>query len=266
MLFDTHCHLNFEIFDNQEEAVLNRALGAGVDFCLVPGSNLITSKKAIILAKKHQTLFAAVGVHPHHAQEKIDFNELEDLVQNSQCSAVGEIGLDYHQYQETKHKQYQLDQHFKEDQKNLFVRQIELAKKYRKPIIFHNREAKEDILIIIKKHWNKKLEYKTVFHCCEPDEEVLAFAQKYNIFIGVDGDVTYWNKKALFIKKVPLEMLVLETDSPYLTPEPVKKEKSFPNEPKNLIFLAQFVAKLKNIPLSVLAPQTTANAKRLFNL
>lgn len=266
MLFDTHCHLNFEIFDGQEAAVISRAQEVGVNYFLVPGSDWPTSKKAIALAKKHQNVFAAVGIHPHHAQNRPDFRKLENLIKKPQVVAVGEIGLDYHQYQKTKHQNYQIDNQFKKDQKSLFIDQIKLAQKYQKSIIFHNREAKKDMLIIIKKYWHKDLRDRAVFHCCEPDKELFAFAQKHQIFIGVDGDVTYWSKKARFIKEVPLERLVLETDSPYLTPEPVKKEKPFPNEPKNLKIIAEFVAKVKNIPQKNLINQTTANAKKLLNL
>ncbi len=266
MLFDTHCHLNFEIFNNQEEAVIGRAKRVGINYFLVPGSNLPTSQKAISLTKKYQNVFAAVGIHPHHAQDKINLNRLESLIKEPQVVAVGEIGLDYHQYQKTKYKNYQINSQFKKDQQILFTKQLKLAKKYQKPIIFHNREAKEDMLTIIKQCWNKSLKTRAVFHCCEPDEELLVFAQKHHILIGVDGDVTYWSKKARFIKEVPLERLVLETDSPYLTPEPVKKNKPFPNEPKNLKHVATFIAKLKNIPLKTIAFQTTTNTKKLFNL
>ncbi len=266
MLFDTHCHLNFEIFGDQEEAVISRAQEAGVNYFLVPGSDWPTSKKAIVLAEKHQNVFAAVGIHPHHAQNEPDFKKLENLIKKPQVVAIGEIGLDYHQYQKTKHQNYQIDNQFKKDQKSLFIDQIKLAQKYQKSIIFHNREAKKDMLVIIKKYWYKDLEGRAVFHCCEPDEELLAFAQKYHIFIGVDGDVTYWSKKARFIKEIPLEKLVLETDSPYLTPEPIKKEKPFPNEPKNLKIIAKFIAKIKNTTLEELTKQTTANAKKLFRL
>ncbi len=264
-MFDTHCHLNFEIFTGQERAVINRAKQAGVGFLMIPGTNLPTSKRAVWLAKNFSNVFAAIGTHPHHAQDKVDFKKLEVLIKSPQVAAVGEIGLDYHQYQNTKYENYQIDSQFKKNQQALFIKQIKLAQKYQKPIIFHNREAKEDMLAIIKKHWHKGFEDRAVFHCGEPDEELLTFAQKHQIFIGVDGDVTYWNKKIRFIKTIPLEMLVLETDSPYLTPEPIKKEKPFPNEPKNLKYIAEFVAKIKNLPLATIAKQTTTNAKQLFS-
>jgi TatD DNase family protein len=263
-MFDTHCHLNFEVFDDQEKSVIGRAKKTDVNYLLIPGADLPTSKKAVSLAQKHQNVFAAVGVHPHHAQEKPDLGQLERLIKKPSVLAIGEIGLDYHQYQKTKYENYQINNQFKKNQQSLFIKQIKLAQKYQKPIIFHNREAKDDMLAIIKECWHKGFEKRAVFHCCEPDEELLAFAQNRQIFIGVDGDVTYWNKKTRFIKEVPLEMLVLETDSPYLTPEPVKKEKPFPNEPQNLKYIAEFVAKIKNIPQKNLINQTTANAKSLF--
>ncbi|MDD3531855.1 MAG: TatD family hydrolase [Candidatus Shapirobacteria bacterium] len=265
MLFDTHCHLNFDAFADQEEKVITQAQKNNVGYFLVPGANLESSQKATLLAKKYPNVWAAIGIHPHHAQDGVDFKKLENLIKNPQVTAIGEIGLDYHQYRKTKHKNYQIDNQFKKDQKNLFVKQLKLAQKYQKPIIFHNREAKADMLAIIEKNWHKGFENHAVFHCCEPDEELLTFAQKHQIFIGVDGDVTYWNKKARFIKEVPLERLVLETDSPYLTPEPTKKEQPFPNEPQNLKIIAEFVAKTKNLPLATIAKQTTVNAKQLFS-
>jgi TatD DNase family protein len=266
MLFDTHCHLNFKIFSGQKEAVINRALSAGVNYLLAPGSNLSTSQRAVDLSQKYQNIFAAVGIHPHHAQSNFSLTTLKSIIQEPKVHAVGEIGLDYHQYQKTKYQNYQVNSQFKKDQIALLIKQINLAKKYQKPIIFHNREAKQDLLPILKRNWDKNFAYQTVFHCCEPDEELLAFAKKQHIFIGVDGDVTYWRKKSRFIKSVPLKMLVLETDSPYLTPEPVKQKKPFPNEPKNLKTIAEFVAKIKNVTLKELTKQTTANAFRLFNL
>ena len=110
------------------------------------------------------------------------------------------------------------------------------------------------------------LEDKTVFHCCEPDERLFKFAQKYRIFIGVDGDVTYWEDKQQFVKKIPLELLVLETDSPYLLPEPLRAQKLYPNEPKNIPLIAESIAKLRGESVEKIAEQTTKNAKRLFNI
>ncbi|KUK84268.1 MAG: hydrolase, TatD family [Microgenomates bacterium 39_6] len=266
MLFDTHCHLNFEAFDNQVKTVIDRAKRAGVGYFLVPGSNLPTSQRAINLAQKYQNVFAAVGVHPHHAQDQTNFKKLENLIKDPQAVAVGEIGLDYHQYRQTKYENYQVDEAFKNQQRELFQNQLKLAQKYQKPVIFHNREAKKDMLAILEKNWHKSFSGHTVFHCCEPDEELLDFAQKRQMFIGVDGDVTYWTKKQRFIKSVPLAWLVLETDSPYLTPEPIRQEKSFPNEPKNLKIIAETVAKIKDISLEKVIEQTKANAFSLFNL
>jgi len=150
-----------------------------------------------------------------------------------------------------------------------------LAIKYDKSLILHNREAREDILEVLREMWDKKLEGRTVFHCCEPDMELLEFAKKHKMFIGIDGDVTYWKKKLFgfaqskqeFIKKVPLEMLVLETDSPFLIPE-LSGSRSWTryNEPKNIVLIAEFVAKLKNVSINRLIDTTTENAKKLFKI
>ena len=114
---------------------------------------------------------------------------------------------------------------------------------------------------ILREMWDKKLERRTVFHCCEPDETLLEFTKDHKMFIGVDGDITYYEDKQQFIKEIPLDMLVLETDSPFLSPT-----KQFPNEPKNIPLIAEFVAKLKGISVDEVAKVTTENARKLFKI
>ena len=287
MLIDTHCHLNFKTFEGRVEEVIGKAKEVGVVYIVVPGTDIPTSKKAVEIAEKYQGVYGAVGIHPHHVYQFIkdseskflsrtsqkrknffsssfekDIIEIEKLLKNTKVIAVGEIGIDKHYYQKTKHKNYQISDEFVELQKDLFIEQIKLAIKYKKSLIIHNREAKEDVLSILSgPAFAKALAGKAVFHCCEPDKDLLQFAKEHKMFIGVDGDITYRKDKQEFIKNVPLEMLVLETDSPFLSPD-----KKFPNEPKNIPVIAEFIAKWLHCSIDSLTEQTTENAKKLFHL
>lgn len=268
MYTDTHCHLNFQAFDGKLDEVIHSAKSAGVEVIIVPGTDIVTSIKTIEISKKYLDIYAAVGIHPHHAIGYInskdrlqsDLKKIERMLKEEKVVAVGEIGIDRHVYKKTKHKEYAVDKEFIDVQKILFTEQLKLVAKYKKTLIIHNREAKKDLLEILTKYKSLVTDYRVVFHCCEPDEELLEFAKKYNVFIGVDGDLVYWSKKQRFIKVVPLEMLVLETDSPYLSPF-----RKFPNEPANIPFIAKFIAELKGIEVKKVEDQTSANAKKLFD-
>lgn len=290
-MFDTHCHLNFKAFKKTLPDVIARAHESGITNIVIPGTDVKTSKKAVEIAQQHEHIYAAVGIHPHHVMKYFnrhpegvkrlkdpeynqeilraaqdDINEIEKLISHPKVVAVGEIGIDRHEYGETVYQEYAVNDEFIILQRELLKNQIDLAKKYKKSLIFHNREAKQDILAILKEKWDTSFENRTVFHCCEPDEELLDFAQKHKMFIGVDGDITYYPEKQEFIKKVPLGMLVLETDSPFLLPEPLKTEKKYPNEPKNIAFFIELIATLKKTDVEYITMKTTENARTLFSL
>jgi len=275
-MFDTHCHLNFSRFLGREQNVIDQAEKAGVTEIVVPGTDIKTSMKALELAKSHDNVYAAVGIHPHHVYEcnanRVTCNvenmlkDIETLLTHPKVVAVGEVGLDKHYYQETKYADYTISQEFIELQKKLLTAQIQLAIQYKKSLILHNREAKKEFLAVITENWGEGLTYKTVFHCCKADQDLLSFAKEHHIFIGVDGDVTYDVKKQEFVKTIPLKLLVLETDSPYLLPEPLRSKKMFPNEPKNIPLIAQCISEITNTSIKRLIEVTTENAKRLFQL
>ena len=310
-MFDTHCHLNFKAFnpsssrhisglrrdfDSSLESsrslkktlpdVVARAREVGVTAIVVPGTDVKTSRRGVEIAEKIDGIYAAVGIHPHHAmkyltrhaeldsaslneipnQVRDDVYEIEKLLSHPKVVAVGEVGLDRYIYDNTVYKDYQVDLRFLQLQKGLFQKQIELAVRFKKSLILHNREAKDDFLQILREKWDTHLEFRTVFHCCEPDEELLAHAKEHHIFIGVDGDVTYSKKKQEFIKNVPLDMLVLETDSPFLLPEPLKSQKKYPNEPANVAIICKFISQLRDEDIDKIQKITTVNAKRLFSL
>jgi len=290
-MFDTHCHLNFEAFDTTVDDVIERAKKVGVDHILIPGTDVPTSKKAVQIAEKHEGAYAAVGIHPHHIYQFLiemrpsetnffhktnkseknsfssDLKKIESLLGNPKVVSIGEVGIDRHIYQKTKYPDYKIGEEFVKLQKEILEEQIGMVVKYEKSLILHNREAKADMFEVLNKTWNKKLEGRSVFHCCEPDHELLEFAKDHKMFIGVDGDITYYKAKQEFIKAVPLDMLVLETDSPFLNPEPNRsKEGGTKNEPGNIPLIAKFIANLKNISVEKLSEQTTENAKKLFKL
>lgn len=274
-MFDTHCHLNFSSFKKNLNDVIDRAKKMGVTKMVVPGTDVSSSQKAVKLAGMYEGLYAAVGIHPHHVYEMIgdvdwhernDIDEVEKLCRMLEVIAIGEIGMDKHVYEKTKYASYAVDDKFIELQTDLFKRQVELAIKYEKSLIVHNREAKDDVLRVLSLHWDAKLEYRSVFHCCEPDLDILEFAKKHKLFIGVDGDLTYWKEKQEFIKRVPLEMIVLETDAPFLLPEPLRSEKKYPNEPVNLSIIAEAVAKAKGLDVDQVQKATFQNAGVLFDV
>ncbi len=276
MFTDTHCHLNFSRFKKNVEEVIIQAHEAGVTRIVVPGTDVQRSQGAIDIAASHENIYAAVGIHPHHvyefrmhqAPEQIekDLAAIEGFLKNEKVVAVGEIGMDRHVYEQTKYGEYAVDEGFIELQKQLFVRQVRFAVAYGKSLIIHNREAKDLLLPLLHDNWDTALEGRTVFHCCEPDAELVQFAREHHMYIGIDGDITYSADKQQFIPTVPLEMLVLETDSPFLLPEPMRARKEFPNKPSNIPLIAQFVAYLRKIAVDELARATTQNALSLFRI
>ncbi len=275
-MFDTHCHLNFSAFKKNLGEVIQNAKKEGVNYFVIPGTDFESSKHAIEIAEQYEGIYAAVGIHPHHIFQirsvlskdgPSQISQIEALISRKKVVAVGEIGLDRHMYKKTKYQDYQINEGFIELQKEFLKKQIGLAIKYKKNIILHNREAKNEILKIVgEPAVAKALAGKAVFHCCEPDQELLDFAIQHTIFIGVDGDVTYNQKKQEFVKKIPLELLVLETDSPFLLPEPFRTQRQFPNEPKNISVIANFISRIKQISAEQLNKITTENAKKLFQI
>lgn len=274
-MFDTHCHLNFKAFKKILPDIIESAKEEGLTNILIPGTDVKTSRDGVEIAKQHNWIFAAVGIHPHHVYKILkrdditvdsELKEIESLLHEPKVKAVGEIGMDKHIYEETVYQEYNVDGAFINLQKELFRKQIQLAITYDKSLILHNREAIDDLIPILKEMWDEKLKGKTVLHCCEPIIELLDFAKEHNIYIGVDGDITYYPEKQEFITLVPEDLLVLETDSPFLLPEPLRSQKMYPNKPVNIKIVAEKVANLRKISAENLAKQTTENAMKLFNI
>lgn len=299
MYFDSHCHLNFKAFRKQVSSIVQRAREVGVTEILIPGTNYETSIRALEIASNYEKMHAAVGIHPHHVfdlykriektyqnnkkltltrdsnsvfQEETDqiiSNELgliESLISNPHVVAIGEAGLDRHMYRSTRYENYVINNTFLVIQKTVMKRQVQLSLKYNKSLVLHNREAREELLSTLNDVWDQSLCGKCVFHCCEAHKDLLSCARKNSIFIGVDGDISYDQNKQSFIREVPLEFLVIETDSPFILPEPYRSNKEYPNEPRHVVTVADWVARLKNIPLDEVVKQTSENAKMLFGI
>ncbi len=251
MLVDTHCHLNFKAFEDDVGRVIKRARGAGVRRIIIPGAAVDTSLRAVELAKKFEGVYATVGIHPHHV-EKVGKNIEEEILKLSNKSGkvvgVGETGLDYFKAGSRGR------------QKDLFRSHLELARRRGLPVVIHNREAGGDVLRIIN---NFKGKIRGVFHCFSGDEVLFEKVIKRGFYVGIDGNVTYNRSLQGLVKKIPLKSLLLETDSPFLTPIPCR---GLRNEPKNVRIVAEFVAKIKEVSLGKIAKETTRNAKRLFKI
>ncbi|MEK7119505.1 MAG: TatD family hydrolase [Patescibacteria group bacterium] len=252
MYIDTHCHLNFPQYDMDRAMVIGNAKKAGVKQFINPGVDLYSSKQAIELARKHPgVIFAAVGIHPYEAQHDPEVMELERLLTG--VVAIGECGLDYHQYTGEK----ALGK--KDKQKRLFANQLELALKHNFPVIFHCRDAFDDFFDVLN---TLPTQPKGVIHCFSGGLQELRMAQKRNFFVGVDGNVTYSKQLELIVPHIPLSMLLLETDAPFLTPAPHRGTR---NEPKYIPIVAKKIAELLNVSAKEVQETTTANARKLFS-
>ncbi len=272
-MFDTHAHLNFTAFENNFDEVIKDSQKSGVEYIVIPGSNIENSRRGVEIAQGYDKVYAAVGIHPFHLFGHIkfgtnlekDFTELEELLSQKKVVAVGEIGLDRHNYKSKKYPDYKFGQELFELQRKVFIRQITLAKKYKKSLMIHNRGAVEELLEILQENWSDELSGHTVFHCCEADERLLNFAKDHNVYIGVDGDVTYDKIKQDFVKKIPLDLLVLETDSPYIIPEPLKSAGETVNKPKNIRLSLNLISTLKDVSKEDLEKITSQSSIALFN-
>jgi TatD DNase family protein len=255
MFIDTHCHLTFPEYDPDRAMVIGNAKKAGVKQFICPGVDPFSSKQVVTLAEKNAgTIFAGVGYHPYEAQHNPPIGDLEQLLRTHKDSivAIGEIGLDYHQYKgETAAGK-------KQNQKILFEEQLQLALKYDLPVIMHCRDAFEDFFAVLDMLPTMP---RGVIHCFTGGLQEIRFAQSHNLYVGVDGNVTYNKQIQAAIPNIPLSMLLLETDAPYLTPVPHRGER---NEPKYIPLTAQQIADLQHIDVNLVAKQTTQNARTLF--
>lgn len=247
-MVDTHCHVYSFEYDNIEE-IINRAMDSGVRMLIVNGCDSKSNREIVDLVKKYDIVYGALGIHPEALD---DFNDAEikfitDHINDDKIVAVGEIGLDYH---------YDYD---KENQKELFKRQLEIAKSFNKPVIIHSRDAIQETYNIVK-----TFNVKGIMHCYSGSLEMAKEFNKIGFLLGIGGIVTFKNSKKIVdvIREVPLEYIVLETDSPYLAPEPYRGKK---NEPSYIGFVAKRIAEIKGISCDEVNNVTTDNVSRLFD-
>jgi TatD DNase family protein len=261
VLVDTHCHLDFPLFDPDREAVIEKARKRGVGYIINPGTNLETSQMAVRLSESHPGIFAAVGIHPSEISTWDDQTEkrLWDLLEKTRVVAIGEIGLDYYHQP--------ID---REAQKELFLNQLGIAAQRGLPVIVHSRNAIEDVFTILSK-WHAELirEQKPlaqrpgVLHSFEGDSIIARDIADLNFYIGIGGPITYNNatKKERLVKEMPLERMMIETDAPFLPPQPFRGQR---NEPAHVIYVAEKIASIKNEALAYVSDITTATASYLF--
>ena len=251
MLFDSHAHLNDDRFDEDREELIASLREKQVDLVVNPGADIKSSINSINLANKYDFIYAAVGVHPHDVGE-LDDTAIDTLrklaTENEKVVAIGEIGLDYY-----------YDNSPREVQKEWFKKQIELANELKLPIIIHDRDAHGDTFEIIKN--TKNPEIGCVLHCYSGNVELAREYIKMGCYISIPGTVTFKNNKKTreVAKEIPLEYLLIETDSPYMAPEPHRGKRNDPS-------LADKIAQEKGISYEAVCKATKENAKRLFNI
>ncbi len=255
-LFDSHSHLNDEKFDEDREEQIKKIRESGVSNFITAGYSVESSKKALEIAKKYDFIYTTAGVSPNdipQTEEELwkQLAEIEKIVEKNKekICAIGEIGLDY--YWNTDNKELQ---------KKAFIEQIKIANKYNLPIVIHTREAVMDTLQILKEN---KVTKTGVFHCCPQNRELIKEGLKLGFYISFAGPITFKNSKNAeeMINLVPNDRILIETDSPYLAPEPVRGTR---NTPANVKYIAQKIADVKDLTLEEVEKITFENTKNIL--
>ena len=256
-LFDSHSHLNDEKFDEDRDKIVKEVYESGVTNFITAGYSVSSSKSAVKMAINYDFIYAIVGISPNdipQAEDELwkEISEIQDLAQNNKkVVAVGEIGLDYYWKDDNK-----------EIQKKAFIEQIKLANELDLPIVIHTREAVMDTIQILKEN---PVNNKGVFHCCPLNRELVKEALKLGFYISFAGPITFKNSKNAneIINLVPNDRILIETDSPYLSPEPLRGKR---NTPANVKFIAQKVADVKEIDVKEIEKITNENTKRILKI
>ena len=268
-IFDSHAHYNDEKFELDREETLQKVCNAGVKQLICAGYSVESSKQAIKIANEHDYIYATAGISPNDIptfeNENTDIKEfffeevlneqlkeIKRLAQNDKVVAIGEIGLDYYWNKENK-----------QNQKSAFIKQIEIANEFNLPIVIHTREAIADTIEILKNQITAV--NKGVFHCCPLNIDLMREGLKLGFYISFAGPITFKNSKNATeaIRSVPLDRILIETDSPYLAPEPKRGTR---NDSSNLIYILQKIAEVKNISVEEVAEITYKNAKDIFKI
>ncbi|HVT01464.1 MAG TPA: TatD family hydrolase [Patescibacteria group bacterium] len=272
-MVDAHCHLNLHAFDEDYDAVAKRAFDNGVKIIINTGTSIPSSRKAVEFARQYEQMYAIVGVHPHHA-DKVDiefegelqsdwFEKLHEIAKEDKVIGIGEIGMDYFMYKSNG----VVDKKIQED---TFRQQIELSIELGLPLQIHNRLAGEDTIRILRDYKSKFLDTPGMFHCFAGTFEVLHDALDLGFYIGFDVNTTYkgiapGETVALsdLAKAVPIDRMMTETDSPFLSPIPLRGTR---NEPANVIIVGKFLADLKGVSYDEFSETIDDNARQLFKI
>ena len=257
--FDSHSHYNDEKFNEDREQIIKETYEAGITKFVCAGYNIESSLFSLEISKKYEFIYSICGISPNdipQSEQQLwkDIAEISKIVKENKSKklvAIGEIGLDYYWNKENK-----------ELQKQAFIKQIELANELELPIVIHSRDASVDTIDIIR---NNKVKKAGIFHCCQLNQELVRQALELGYYISFAGPITFKNSRNApdVIKMVPLDRILIETDSPYLTPEPNRGKR---NDCRNVKYVAQKIAELKNVPLEKIAKITYDNAKRIFEI
>lgn len=254
MLIDSHAHLDDERFDKDRDRLIKSLKESGIDLIINPGSDLGSSIKAVSLSEQYDNIYAAVGVHPHSAKEMDEstIEVLKSFTNRDKVVAIGEIGLDYY-----------YDNSPREIQRQKFIEQLELAKEVDLPVIIHTRDAAQETFDILKEAQDGSLE--GVLHCYSGSVEMALEYIKMGFYISLGGPVTFKNSRVSreVAKAVPIDRLLIETDSPYLTPEPYRGKR---NEPLFVRYVAGTIAEIRGLTFDELAKKTSENAKKIFRI
>lgn len=252
MIFESHAHLLAQQFDSDRDEVIKRAFENGVRAVLNVSDDLTVSKAAIEFAKNYSNIFSSVGIHPHNGKEfnDVDLDVLSDLALDPKTLAIGEIGLDYY-----------YDFCPRDIQRDIFIKQLELAIQLDMPVIIHNREAHKDTIDILESFKGK---IRGVIHSYSGSAESAEILLDMGLYISFTGVITFKNARKTIeaLEVVPLDKLLIETDSPYLTPDPFRGKR---NEPKNLIYIAKKMAEVKQVSYDSLVETLWDNSFSLFN-
>lgn len=262
-LFDSHAHYNDEKFDEDREDVINKVYENGITKLICAGYSLKSSIEAVNIANEHNNIYAIVGISPNDIPECSDkscfekeldsqLNRIKELAKQNKVVAIGEIGLDYYWNKENK-----------EEQKLAFCKQIELANELNLPIVIHTREAIYDTLEVLKSDITPIK--KGIFHCCPLNLDLIREGLKLGFYISFAGPITFKNAKNAeeAIKSVPLNRILIETDSPYLAPEPKRGTR---NDSRNVLYIAEKIANVKEMEVEAIANITYENAKTIFEI
>ena len=254
MIFDTHAHYDDRQYDEDRETLIASLIREGIGGVVNIGADMASSERALELAHKHGFIYAAVGVHPSEVEELNEeaMNRLKVWSEDERCVAIGEIGLDYHWSDPTP-----------EIQKKWFVRQLELAREVKLPVVIHSRDAAKDTMDIM--HSEHAEEIGGVVHCFSYSKEIAKECVDMGFYIGVGGVVTFKNGRKLreVVEEIPMEKILLETDCPYLSPEPHRGER---NSSLNLPYVVKEIANIKGISEEDVVRITEENAKRMYGI